>query len=137
MAEINTGNVTRYCRPSTLENGRPIASAFEKRKERNEKYLSVYLLEFFNQETELENIREVKVYMEEKGFVCKPNGSLAIVNIQQSKAYIFKEESLEIFYKEENLPHCGIYHDADDLLIAKLLAECVQNNYPIKNLADR
>lgn len=137
MAEIETGNVTRYCKPRCLENGRPGASAFEKRTEHNEKYLSVYLLEFFGKETEIQNIREVKTYMEKKtGFNCKPNGCFTVINIKQSKKYILDKKSLEISYKEENLPHCGIYHDADDLVIARLLAKCVQNNYLIKNLAD-
>jgi hypothetical protein len=45
MKEIEAGNVTRYCKPSTLENGVPNSSAFERRSE--EKYLSVYLLDFF------------------------------------------------------------------------------------------
>ncbi len=134
MTNIEAGNVTRYCKPSTLENGIPQSSAFERRSD--EKYLSVYLLEFFGNETEVENIRQVKTYMEQRRFTCKTNGSFAILNIQQSKEYIYEEISSDIFYREENLPHCGIYHDADDLLIAELLAECVQNNYPVKNIGD-
>ncbi len=134
MTEIQTGDVTRYCKPSTLENGIPKSSAFERRSDEN--YLSVYWLDFFGKITELENIIEVKAYMEQKDFTCKPNGSFAILNIQQSKEYIFEEISSDISYREENLPHCGIFHEDDDLLIAKLLTECVQNNYPVKNLAD-
>ena len=137
MTEIETGNVTRYCKPSSLENGIPQSSAFEKRIERNEPYLSIYLLEFFQRETEIKNVIEVKKYMTEgKGFICKPNASFAIINIQKSKEYIFEEISLEISYREENLPHCGVFHDADDLLIAELLAECVESNYLIKHLND-
>lgn len=131
MTEI-TGDVTRYCKPSTLENGIPKSSAFERRSD--EKYLSVYWLDFFDEETELQKIREVKAYMEQKGFNCKDNGSFAIINIQKSKEYILEEISSEIFYKEKNLPHCGIFHEADDLLIAKLLTECVQNNYLVRNI---
>ena len=63
MTEIEIGNVTRYCKPSSLENGIPQSSAFEKRIERNEPYLSVYLLEFFQRETEIKNVIEVKKYM--------------------------------------------------------------------------
>ncbi|MEZ2225512.1 hypothetical protein [Microcoleus sp.] len=138
MTEIKAGNVARYCKPSNLNtNGIPQTSAFQRRIEPKEKYLSVYLLDFFDKETEVENIIEVKKYMTEAtGFTCKPNGSFAILNIQKSKEYIFEEISSEIFYREKRLPHCGLFHDADDLLIAKLLAECVQNNYLIKDLAD-
>ncbi|MBE9200778.1 MULTISPECIES: hypothetical protein [unclassified Nodularia (in: cyanobacteria)] len=135
MTEVETGNVTRYCKPSSLENGIVQSSAFEKRS--TEKYLSVYLLEFFQKETEIKNVIEVITYMRTKtGFICKANGSFAVINIQQSKEYIFEEISLKISYKEQNLPHCGIFHDADDLLIAELLTECVQNNYIIKDITD-
>ncbi len=33
-------------------------------------------------------------------------------------------------------PYCGIFHDANDLLISKLLAKCVRNNYLVKDIAD-
>ncbi|MGK7927255.1 MAG: hypothetical protein AB4290_18760 [Spirulina sp.] len=69
-------------------------------------------------------------------FNCKPNGSFAVINIEQSQEYIREELSEEIFYKPKNLPHCGIFHDTNDLLIAKLLAQCVRNNYLVKDLAD-
>ena len=144
MTEIQIGNVTRYCKPSSLENGIPNQSAFEKRQ--GEKYLSVYWLEFFQKQTDKENIIETRNYMEqETRFKCKANGSFAVLNIEQSKEYILEEirEQLEddveelsevISYKAEKLPHCGIYHDADDLLIAELLSECVCNNYFVKDL---
>ena len=135
MKEIEAGNVTRYCKPSLVENGVPKSSAFERRSD--EKYLSVYWLEFFKMHTEVENVIEVKKYMTtEKSFQFKPNGSFAVLNIEQSKEYILKESSSEIYYREKNLPHCGIFHDADDFLIAKLLAECIQSKYPIKDISD-
>ena len=113
MKEIENGNVSRYCRPIDLEDGIVKSHAFAKRTERNEKYLSVYLLEFFQKETELENILEVKAYMA-KNYNLKPNGCFAVVNIQQSKQYILEEISSQIYYREEKLPHCGIFHDADE-----------------------
>lgn len=133
MKEIEAGNVTRYCKPSLLENGVPKSSAFERRS--GEKYLSVHLLDFFKMHTEVENVIEVKKYME-KSFQFKPNGYFAVLNIEQSRKYILEESSSEIYYREEKLPHCGIFHDADDLLIAQLLAECIQTNYPIKDISD-
>jgi hypothetical protein len=136
IEEIETGNVTRYCKPGDLQDGIVKSHAFKKRTERNEKYLSVYLLEFFQKATELENVLEVKAYMEAKNYNLNPNGCFAVINIQQSKQYILEEISSQIYYREETLPHCGIFHDADDLLISKLLAECVQNNYLIKDITD-
>lgn len=135
MTEIETGNVTRYCQPAKLEDGRPTTSAFEKRP--GENFLSFYLLEFFEKETEVENVRAAKIYMTtQTDYNFKPSGSFAVINIQKSKKYIFEEISSEILYREENLPHCGIFHNADDILVAKLLVECVQNNYLVKDITD-
>ncbi|MDY6805200.1 MAG: hypothetical protein SXA11_15525 [Cyanobacteriota bacterium] len=133
--EIKKGYITRYCKPSSLNNGIPDSSAFRRRN--GEKYVSVHLLEFFQKQTELENVIEVKKYMTEKsGFKCRPNGSFAVLDLEQSKEYILEQISAEISCKEKNLPHCGIFHEADDFLIAELLAECVLNNYLVKNLDD-
>ena len=52
MKEIETGNVTRYCKPRDLQDGIVQSSAFEKREK--DTFLSVHLLEFFQKETELE-----------------------------------------------------------------------------------
>ncbi|MDY6783981.1 MAG: hypothetical protein SW833_15785 [Cyanobacteriota bacterium] len=135
MTEIQEGRVGRYCKPTTLENGIPISSAFAKRVK--DTYLSVYLLEFFQRQTEEENITEIKNYMsEQRRWKFSPNGCFAVFDIQQSKTYIFEEESLEIFYRDQGLPHCGLFHDnsGNDIVVAKLLAKCVQTTYPIKNL---
>ncbi|MBD1216542.1 MAG: hypothetical protein H9536_04215 [Aphanizomenon flos-aquae Clear-A1] len=132
MKEIKIGNVSRYCKPSHLQDGIVKYYAFLKR--RDEESLSVHLLEFFQKETELENVLEVKAYM--KNYNFKRNGSFAVINIQKSKQYILEEISSQIYYREETLPHCGIFHDADDILISRLLAECVQNNYLIKDITD-
>jgi len=132
MKEIETGNVTRYCKPSDLKDGIVKFYAFLKR--RDEESLSVHLLEFFQKETERENVLEVKAYM--KNYNFKRNGCFAVINIQKSKQYILEEISSQIYYREQKLPHCGIFHDANDLLISKLLAECVENNYLIKDITD-
>ncbi len=136
MNEIHKGNVARYCRPSSLGgDGCPTSSAFQRRPNRNEGHLSVYLLEFFkNKNTdEKENVAEVKKEME-KHSNLKKNGLFAIINIEQSKDYILKEIQKLIFYREMKLPHCGIFHDHNDLIISELLAECVQSKYKIKDI---
>ncbi|MBF0230803.1 MAG: hypothetical protein HQK63_14640 [Desulfamplus sp.] len=129
MNEINKGNVARYCKPSSLgEDGCPTSSAFQRRPNRNEGYLSVYLLEFFkNQNTyEKENVVEVKKEMEKhSNFDLKKNGLFAVINIEQSKDYILKEIQKLISYRGLRLPHCGIFHDHDDLVISELLVECI------------
>jgi hypothetical protein len=137
MTEINQGNVARYCKPSSLdENGEITSSAFQRRPNRNEGYLSVYLLEFFNCETEKENVIEVKKEMGKKRFKVSKNGLYATLNIEHSQEYIMKEIKQNISYQEQNLPHCGIYHDYNDLLISELLAECVENKYKIRDIEE-
>jgi hypothetical protein len=134
MNEINEGNAARYCKPSSLgEDGCPSSSAFQRRPNRKEGYLSVYFLEFFGKNTEKENVSEVKRLMATH-FNLKKSGLYAILNIQQSKEYIMKEIEKLISYKEITLPHCGIFHHHDDLLISELLLECVQNKYKVEML---
>ena len=99
MKEIEAGNVTRYCKPSLVENGVPKSSAFERRSD--EKYLSVYWLDFFKMHTEVENVIEVKKYMTANRYKFKPNGSFAVLNIEQSREYILEEISSEIYYREK------------------------------------
>jgi hypothetical protein len=136
MNEIQSGNVARYCKPSSLdEDGYPTGSAFQRRSNRNEEYLSVYLLEFFKKIEEKDGVLEVKREMERKNFNLKVTGSYAILNIERSKKYIMDEIEEQIYYREMKLPHCGIFHDHDDLLISELLAECIQNSYRIRDIA--
>ena len=134
MTEINEGTVARYCKPSTLnEQGLPTGSSFQLRLP-NEKYLSVHLLDYFNVASEQEKIIEVKNEMERKGFSFKKNGTFSTLNIEHSKKHILDLVSEKISYQELNLPHCGIFHEADDLLISELLSQCVKNTYPIKEV---
>jgi hypothetical protein len=127
--EIESGNVTHYCKPSTLENGSPTSSSFQLRVERNEEYLSVFLLEYFNQENEIDNVRNAKKEMHRRKLKTKDNGSFAVFDIEHSKNYIFDKIKKQISCKELDLPHCGIFHDSDDLVISELLTQCVKSNY--------
>lgn len=132
--EIKEGVITRYCKLTTLDEDTnlPTFSAFRQRQSEN--YLSVYLLDFFDQlAKEFDKVKAIKEEMELKGFRCRPSSLFANLDIQHSQKYILDEISEFISYKTVRLPHCGIFHDADDLLIAKLLAECVQSVYPTKD----
>ena len=92
MKKIKSGNVVRYCKPSTLdENGNPTGASFQRRVERDEQYLSVYLLEFFGRETEKDNVSEVKKEMERKNFKFKNRGVFATLNIEDSQSYILRK----------------------------------------------
>jgi hypothetical protein len=84
VTELQTGTVARYCKPSALDEQRnPNALCFELRK--REKYLSVYLLDYFNKPTEPEKVAEVKLEMERKGFNLQRSGKFAVLDIEDSK----------------------------------------------------
>jgi len=146
VTELQTGTVARYCKPSVLdEEGNPLYTCFGLRE--TEKYLSIYLLDYFKKPTEPENITEVKLEMERKGFKLKPRGIFAVLDIEESKAHL--RETIEsngrtfnsetISYRELNLPHCGIFLDYHkDLTVAALLFVHLQKSikkcYPVKQV---
>lgn len=135
MAEIETGTVVRYCKPSTLdEQGKPTGSSFQLRRKSAEEYLSVHLLDYFDKPSEIENASAVKVAMQKKGFSFNENGVFSTLDIKQSRDYINQLISKKISYKSRDLPHCGIFHEYDDLVISELLSQCVLNNYSINQL---
>ena len=130
---LTDGRVARYCKPSSIdEQGSPTSAAFQRRS--TEEYLSVFWLEFFQHSHEKMRIQAVKQAMEQRRFTVKPRGQFAVLEIEQSTRYILEEVAEQIVYRAMNLPHCGIFHDGDDLLIAELLAECVQAQYGVKDV---
>ncbi len=131
--EIIKGNITRYCKPSTIKNNRLKPSAFELRS--NENYLSAYLLEYFGHGKEKENVKAAKRFMEEvNNFSFRNNSGFAVLDIEHTKQQMMENASQEIRFKEEKLPHCGIFSNGDDLVIAKLLTQCVHALYLAKDL---
>jgi len=131
--QLTDGRVARYCKPSSIdEQGSPTSAAFQRRP--TEGYLSVFWLECFQHAHEKTRIHAVKQAMEQRRFTVKPRGQFAVLAIEQSTRYILDEVAEQIVYRTMNLPHCGIFHDGDDLLIAELLAECVQTSYEVKGL---
>lgn len=127
MDKLEEGNVVRYCKPSNLEDGKPTNAAFMKRPERKEQYLSTYWLEYFKNFELRENVAAAKKYMEKNGFSLKKNGGLATLDIKKTVEYIRDELNEILEFKLKNSPHCGIFHTANDLLIAELLVECVES----------
>ncbi len=130
MEELDKGTVARYCKPSTIdEKGQPTSSSYQLRKP-NEEYLSVYLLDYFSSPEESDAIKNVAHVMTNKGFKLKKTGLFSTLDIVGSKLYIEQMISQCISYRSLNLPHCGIFHDYDDLVISELLSHCTKNCYP-------
>ena len=134
--EIQGGTVARHCKPSTLDAGQPKASCFTLRKDRDERELSVYLLDYFRNPTEKENVIAVKQLMEKRGFKFGLTSIFATLDIDESKRYILAEIAQKIVYRQTGTPpHCSLFHQYhNDLLVAKLLSKCVKNCYSVKQL---
>ncbi|MEZ5671211.1 MAG: hypothetical protein R3E08_02070 [Thiotrichaceae bacterium] len=138
--ELRSGTVARYCSQSRVvildEKQQPDPTCFNLRQQRVERYLSVYLLEYFEKSSEKANLLEVKRVIENGGFKCK-TGIFALLDIEGSK-HKFEQKKLKISYQPLNLPHCGIFHDYDyeyhELYITELLVQCVKTCYSTKQL---
>jgi len=132
--EIFEGNITRYCKPRTIgkESKKPLPSAFKLRED--EEFLSAYLLEYFSDKKEKDNVKAAKEYMEKvKNFSFRSNEGFAVLNIYLTKQY-FKNAPQNVRFKEKNLPHCGIFFYGDELTIQKLLAQCVHALYFVNDI---
>ncbi|GEM_PF-1807434 len=142
-AEITNGNVTRYCGPSKIDKKRkkPLPAAFELRKDKGEKDLSVYLLEYFGNDGEKENVKSTKEFIEQRPnpLDFKQNGGFAVLNIQSIKQRIKADieeggNYCNIYFKEATLPHCSGFFDGDEITIQKLLAQSAHALYFVKDL---
>ena len=67
MTELTSGVVVRYCKPSTLDEEKiPTSASFQLRIK--EKYLSVYLLDYYKSLNEEESVFSVVAYMQKRYF---------------------------------------------------------------------
>jgi len=129
MEELEDGVIARYCKPSTLDEQRnPTSSSFQLRAP-DEKFLSVYLLDFFGDAEEAEQVKSIRDTMQDKGFKLRSNGLFAVLSIQEPKDYIVTMINEQISCKALILPHCGIFHEHDDLVISELLSQSIRNTY--------
>ena len=77
-------HVSRYCSPARVENGRPMASAFEIRSQ--DHYLSVNWLEYWlasDLDAAVDCVRGELVVLE-----IKPDGAFAVLNVAAVKAAV-------------------------------------------------
>ena len=78
--------VARYCKPSTVSNDSPLASAFELRD--NDKGLSVNWLECLDQPDIATAIEQVRKTFTEKGFSLRPKDRFAVLNVGAIKTAV-------------------------------------------------
>ena len=121
-------HVSRYCKPSSVDDGIPTSSAFLPRQ--GEEYLSVNWLEFFGEPTlgaAVERIREV---FSEKGYRVSRNGRFATLNVGEAKTAVEEATgralSIDYLPLDDDQSHAGIRgYTSDDLAIAVELANLV------------
>jgi hypothetical protein len=126
-------HVVRYCPGSKLaEDGTPLATAFYLR--RNEKYLSVEWMEYFQQRTREDAIKKAAFIFSEKLNVGS-TAQMAILNVGNMCQHVHKQTARTIRVLHEpgkNDPaHAGIHDTAqDEMIIAELIAETVDSLFP-------
>ncbi len=73
-------HVTRYCNSEEVQNGQILASAFELRLEKKEKYLSVNWLEYFEGLPPEVAIVKIRKALKDKK-LCNKDGLIAAINV--------------------------------------------------------
>lgn len=128
-------HTARYCPRSKLtEDDIPAPTAFHLR--RGETYLSVEWLESLNQESRNEAIAEVIAILSGK-LRLGATAKLAVLNVGHVCRYVREASMYSIRFVHEPEPedpaHSGIHDTAqDEMLIAELIIEKVEEIYPVK-----
>jgi len=129
-------HISRYCKPSSIDNGEIQAAAFLIRK--NEPNLSVNWLEFLeckNRKKEIKKIREIY----STKLVVKHTAQLAVLNVGKMREHVKRESPDGRNLDVQHIPsindpsHSGIFNvKPDQELIAELILETVQETYPAR-----
>lgn len=121
-------HTARYCKPSWVQDGVPLVDAFLNAA--NEAHVSVNWMEFFDVDAREEQISRIRAVFAAKGYVLKPNGRFAVLNVGNSVLQV--EEGAQkiisfLHWPEDNDDsHSGIFdYGAEDLQVAVELANSI------------
>lgn len=124
----NDDQIARYCKPSCVEDGVPLVTAFLPRND--ESYLSVNWLEYFRATNPSAAVDRVRDVFCKKGYGLRPNGRFAVLNVGAAKMAVYG--AMRRALRIEHLPladddsHAGIVgYSSDDLAVALELAALV------------
>lgn len=131
-------HVARYCPPSRFtEDGRITGAAFQLRP--GEKELSVNWLEFLSPAGRDVQIREIRKVLALKMSRVSTAAKIALLNVGQMCDHVCANSSdgrsLEVLHipEQDDPSHSGIFnYREDDILIADLIAEIVQETHPAR-----
>ena len=113
-------SIVRYCKPTQIQDGKILVSAFLLRKKdhvlgrpEDEKELSVYQFEYYKKDP----LKKIKIYAEKK-MTLKPKGCFAVIKYSDVEKDIKEFLSIDIDIKQKaRSPHCLIanlyQHDED------------------------
>ena len=111
MALPDADHVSRYCKPTTIENGMPLSIAFMLRE--NEDYLSVNWLECFRLPNLIDAVNSVSCVFRCNGYGVSKNGMFAVFNVGATKTIINKTTKntlcIEHMPFDNDTSHSGIF----------------------------
>lgn len=121
-------HISRYCKPSVIDNGLPATEAFLLRS--GEEYLSVNWLEYFGMPDLAQAINCVRQVFLDKGYDIKVGGRFVSLQVNKVKKVIsgYSHLSVRIIHKpsKDDPSHCGVFgfsgHASTDELIALKIA---------------
>lgn len=135
----DSDHISRYCKSTSIDRGRINGAAFFPRD--GEEYLSVNWLEFFKCPNREEQIGEIRNVLGMK-LNLTSKAKIAVLNVGDLKEYVYSESEDNrkldvkhnpIFGSPPDPSHSGIYNlGPDDAIIADLIADIVQEDYPAK-----
>jgi hypothetical protein len=125
-------HVSRFCKPSTVDNGEVQATAFMLRA--NEPYLSVNWLECLDCGSREEEIEAISGVYRRIFSSIRPNARIAVLNVGGTRKRVarYSDDSRDLWFVHEptepdDMTHSGIYNlREDDEVIAELIAQSVQ-----------
>ena len=128
----HTDEVSRYCRPSSVHNGQPVASAFELRP--GDEHLSVNWLQFFESigaTGRQQQVHQVREAFRAKGYQLRPNGRFAVMPVGQAARTVASALDKAIAFmhwpEDGDDSHAGIFgYGPDDLAVALELKNLVR-----------
>lgn len=110
-SKIDTGTISRYIKPSFMENGKILNEAFDLREwTPPEKFVSFYKVE------ENDEDKNFILAIDYLSITPKKNGAIILLDIEESLEEVNDEVEDIIAFTEQDLPHCGlIYIDEKNL----------------------
>ena len=107
---VDKGTVSRYVKPSCIEDGKILNEAFDLRDRKPpEKYVSFYLLSTDNQREQFSQAFSLL------RMASKPNGGITLLDVEEVLEEINDEEDDIIAFFQKELPHCGLVYLSNNI----------------------